>query len=113
MKKFFDTRRDFAGSGPGSGAGGGGAGSGGGVTFIGRVFSIGRYQVTVEEIIAEGELWPFLWITRLSHTTNVDLHVSLKDSTGLERKGKVDGPTSGPSRASYNNDKLVFYYYYF
>ncbi|XP_013867574.1 AP2-associated protein kinase 1 isoform X2 [Austrofundulus limnaeus] len=54
MKKFFDTRREFAGSGPGSGAGGGGAGSGGGVTFIGRVFSIGRYQVTVEEIIAEG-----------------------------------------------------------
>ncbi|XP_037536453.1 AP2-associated protein kinase 1 [Nematolebias whitei] len=54
MKKFFDTRREFAGSGPGSGAGGGGAGSGGGVSFIGRVFSIGRYQVTVEEIIAEG-----------------------------------------------------------
>lgn len=56
MKKFFDTRREFAGSGPGSGAGGGGAGSGGGVSFIGRVFSIGRYQVTVEEIIAEGEM---------------------------------------------------------
>uniref|UniRef100_A0A1A7YJS3 non-specific serine/threonine protein kinase n=1 Tax=Iconisemion striatum TaxID=60296 RepID=A0A1A7YJS3_9TELE len=54
MKKFFDSRRDFAGSGPGSGAGGGGAGSGGGVSFIGRVFSIGRYQVTIEEIVAEG-----------------------------------------------------------
>ncbi|KAM6930366.1 AP2-associated protein kinase 1 [Xenentodon cancila] len=53
MKKFFDSRREFAGSGPGSGAGGGSAGSGGG-SFIGRVFSIGRYQVTVEEIIAEG-----------------------------------------------------------
>uniref|UniRef100_A0A1A8IP27 non-specific serine/threonine protein kinase n=1 Tax=Nothobranchius kuhntae TaxID=321403 RepID=A0A1A8IP27_NOTKU len=54
MKKFFDSRRDFAGSGPGSGAGGGGAGSGGGVSFIGRVFSIGRYQVTIEETVAEG-----------------------------------------------------------
>ncbi|KAM9393306.1 AP2-associated protein kinase 1 isoform 2-T2 [Pholidichthys leucotaenia] len=54
MKKFFDSRREFAGSGPGSGAGGGGVGSGGGCSFIGRVFSIGRHQVTVEEIIAEG-----------------------------------------------------------
>uniref|UniRef100_A0A8C6KWR0 non-specific serine/threonine protein kinase n=1 Tax=Nothobranchius furzeri TaxID=105023 RepID=A0A8C6KWR0_NOTFU len=54
MKKFFDSRRDFAGSGPGSGAGGGGVGSGGGVSFIGRVFSIGRYQVTIEETVAEG-----------------------------------------------------------
>uniref|UniRef100_A0A1A8DR35 non-specific serine/threonine protein kinase n=1 Tax=Nothobranchius kadleci TaxID=1051664 RepID=A0A1A8DR35_NOTKA len=54
MKKFFDSRRDFAGSGPGSGASGGGVGSGGGVSFIGRVFSIGRYQVTIEETVAEG-----------------------------------------------------------
>ncbi|XP_030592935.1 AP2-associated protein kinase 1 isoform X3 [Archocentrus centrarchus] len=54
MKKFFDSRREFGGSGPGPGSGGGGAGSGGGCSFIGRVFSIGRYQVTVEEIIAEG-----------------------------------------------------------
>ncbi|CAN9513389.1 unnamed protein product [Ophioblennius macclurei] len=65
MKKFFDSRRDYAGSGPGSGAGGlggggggggggGSGGSGGGGSFIGRVFSIGRYQVTVEEIVAEG-----------------------------------------------------------
>ncbi|XP_024908999.1 AP2-associated protein kinase 1-like isoform X10 [Cynoglossus semilaevis] len=54
MKKFFDSRRELGSSGPGSGAGGGGAGSGGGSGFIGRVFSIGRYQVTVEEIIAEG-----------------------------------------------------------
>ncbi|RXN12681.1 AP2-associated kinase 1 isoform X6 [Labeo rohita] len=39
-------------SGPASGAGAGGsAGSG---AFIGRVFSIGRYQVTVEETVAEG-----------------------------------------------------------
>ncbi|XP_072538548.1 AP2-associated protein kinase 1 isoform X2 [Salminus brasiliensis] len=54
MKKFFDSRREMVGSGPGSAAGGGGAGSGSGGTFIGRVFTIGRYQVTVEETIAEG-----------------------------------------------------------
>uniref|UniRef100_A0A673C231 non-specific serine/threonine protein kinase n=1 Tax=Sphaeramia orbicularis TaxID=375764 RepID=A0A673C231_9TELE len=54
MKKFFDSRRELGSSGPGSGAGGGGAGSGGGGSFIGRVFTIGRYQVTVEEIVAEG-----------------------------------------------------------
>ncbi|XP_068079334.1 AP2-associated protein kinase 1 isoform X9 [Danio rerio] len=52
MKKFFDARREMVSSGPASGAGaGGGAGSG---AFIGRVFSIGRYQVTVEETVAEG-----------------------------------------------------------
>ncbi|XP_043102182.1 AP2-associated protein kinase 1 isoform X5 [Puntigrus tetrazona] len=52
MKKFFDARREMASSGPASGAAaGGGAGSG---AFIGRVFSIGRYQVTVEETVAEG-----------------------------------------------------------
>uniref|UniRef100_UPI0037E95D4B AP2-associated protein kinase 1 isoform X2 n=1 Tax=Semicossyphus pulcher TaxID=241346 RepID=UPI0037E95D4B len=54
MKKFFDTRRELVSSGPGPGAGGGGAGSGGGGSFIGRVFSIGRHQVTVDEIVAEG-----------------------------------------------------------
>ncbi|XP_045890581.1 AP2-associated protein kinase 1-like isoform X12 [Micropterus dolomieu] len=54
MKKFFDSRRELVGPGPGSGVGGGGAGSGGGGSFIGRVFTIGRYQVTVEEIVAEG-----------------------------------------------------------
>uniref|UniRef100_A0A668AZT4 non-specific serine/threonine protein kinase n=1 Tax=Myripristis murdjan TaxID=586833 RepID=A0A668AZT4_9TELE len=54
MKKFFDSRRELVSSGPGSGAGGGGGGSGGGGSFIGRVFTIGRYQVTVEEIVAEG-----------------------------------------------------------
>ncbi|XP_034726741.1 AP2-associated protein kinase 1-like isoform X2 [Etheostoma cragini] len=54
MKKFFDSRRELVSSGPGSGLGGGGAGSGGGGSFIGRVFTIGRYQVTVEEIVAEG-----------------------------------------------------------
>uniref|UniRef100_A0A673HE85 non-specific serine/threonine protein kinase n=1 Tax=Sinocyclocheilus rhinocerous TaxID=307959 RepID=A0A673HE85_9TELE len=52
MKKFFDARREMVSSGPASGAAaGGGAGSG---AFIGRVFSIGRYQVTVEETVAEG-----------------------------------------------------------
>ncbi|TNN55587.1 AP2-associated protein kinase 1 [Liparis tanakae] len=54
MKKFFDSRRELVSSGPGAGAGGGGAGSGGEDSFIGRVFTIGRYQVTVEEIVAEG-----------------------------------------------------------
>ncbi|XP_061624480.1 AP2-associated protein kinase 1-like isoform X2 [Phyllopteryx taeniolatus] len=54
MKKFFDSRRELVSSGPGPGAGGGSGGSGGGGSFIGRVFSIGRHQVTVEEIVAEG-----------------------------------------------------------
>ncbi|XP_062855407.1 AP2-associated protein kinase 1-like isoform X2 [Trichomycterus rosablanca] len=56
MKKFFDSRRETVSSGPGSGGAGagGGSGSGGGCAFIGRVFTIGRYQVTVEETIAEG-----------------------------------------------------------
>ncbi|KAJ8378073.1 hypothetical protein AAFF_G00248680 [Aldrovandia affinis] len=54
MKKFFDSRRELVSSGPGSGAGGGGGGSGGSGTFIGRVFTIGRYQVTVDETLAEG-----------------------------------------------------------
>ncbi|XP_051964411.1 AP2-associated protein kinase 1 isoform X2 [Xyrauchen texanus] len=55
MKKFFDTRREMVGSGPGSGAGvGGSAGSGSGGTFVGRVFTVGRHQVTVEETVAEG-----------------------------------------------------------
>ncbi|XP_047678967.1 AP2-associated protein kinase 1 isoform X4 [Tachysurus fulvidraco] len=56
MKKFFDSRREAVSSGPGSGGtgAGGGAGSGGGGAFIGRVFTIGRYQVTVDETVAEG-----------------------------------------------------------
>ncbi|XP_030634785.1 AP2-associated protein kinase 1 [Chanos chanos] len=54
MKKFFDSRREMVSSGPGSGAGGGGIGSGSGGSFIGRVFTIGRYQVTVDETVAEG-----------------------------------------------------------
>lgn len=58
MKKFFDSRREAVSSGPGSGGAAGaagGSGSGGGSAFIGRVFTIGRYQVTVEETIAEGQ----------------------------------------------------------
>ncbi|XP_061907396.1 AP2-associated protein kinase 1-like isoform X6 [Entelurus aequoreus] len=54
MKKFFDSRRELVSSGPGSVAGGGGVGSGGGGSFIGRVYAIGRHQVTIEEIVAEG-----------------------------------------------------------
>lgn len=60
MKKFFDSRRELGSSGPGPGIGGGGAGSVCGGSFVGRVFTIGRYQVTIEEIVAEGELWDFL-----------------------------------------------------
>lgn len=57
MKKFFDSRREQGGSGPGSGTSGGGGGSGGpGSGYIGRVFSIGRYQVTVDEVLAEGKI---------------------------------------------------------
>ncbi|XP_062366725.1 AP2-associated protein kinase 1 isoform X2 [Cinclus cinclus] len=56
MKKFFDSRREQGGSGPGSGTSGGGGGgsSGPGSGYIGRVFSIGRHQVTVDEVLAEG-----------------------------------------------------------
>ncbi|XP_069774106.1 AP2-associated protein kinase 1-like isoform X2 [Narcine bancroftii] len=53
MKKFFDSRREAAGSGSGGGGGGGG-GACPGSGFIGRVFSVGRQQVTVEEVVAEG-----------------------------------------------------------
>nr|XP_019938064.1 PREDICTED: AP2-associated protein kinase 1 isoform X1 [Paralichthys olivaceus] len=56
MRKFFDSRRELVSSGPGSGGGGGG-GSGSshaGGNFIGRAFTVGRHQVTVEEIVAEG-----------------------------------------------------------
>ncbi|XP_031433156.1 AP2-associated protein kinase 1 isoform X2 [Clupea harengus] len=53
MKKFFEGRRELVSSGPGSGGGGGGSSSAGG-NFIGRVFTIGRHQVTVDETLAEG-----------------------------------------------------------
>lgn len=55
MKKFFDSRRDMVSSGPGFGVGGGGSGSAGGGSYIGRVFTVGRFQVTVEEVVAEGK----------------------------------------------------------
>ncbi|XP_052423000.1 AP2-associated protein kinase 1 isoform X3 [Carassius gibelio] len=56
MKKFFDSRRELVGSGPGSGGGAGGSGccSSVGGNFIGRAFTVGRHQVTVEETLAEG-----------------------------------------------------------
>ncbi|XP_016159091.1 PREDICTED: AP2-associated protein kinase 1 [Ficedula albicollis] len=60
MKKFFDSRREQGGSGPGSGTSGGGGSRSAGVCrwtrsgYIGRVFSIGRHQVTVDEVLAEG-----------------------------------------------------------
>ncbi|EPY74872.1 AAK1 protein-like protein [Camelus ferus] len=54
MKKFFDSRREQGGSGLGSGSsGGGGSTSGLGSGYIGRVFGIGRQQVTVDEVLAE------------------------------------------------------------
>ena len=56
MKKFFDSRRDIVSSGPTFGVSGGGSGSGSGGSFIGRVFTVGRFQVTVEEVVAEGKL---------------------------------------------------------
>ncbi|XP_059401372.1 AP2-associated protein kinase 1 isoform X2 [Carassius carassius] len=56
MKKFFDSRRELVGSGPGSGGGAGSSGSSSSVggNFIGRAFTVGRHQVTVEETLAEG-----------------------------------------------------------
>uniref|UniRef100_A0A8D0GUT5 non-specific serine/threonine protein kinase n=1 Tax=Sphenodon punctatus TaxID=8508 RepID=A0A8D0GUT5_SPHPU len=55
MKKFFDSRREQGGSGAGSGtSGGSGSSSGPGSGYIGRVFNIGRHQVTVDEVLAEG-----------------------------------------------------------
>ncbi|KAI5613101.1 BMP-2-inducible protein kinase isoform X1 [Silurus asotus] len=51
MKKFSRMpRSESGGLGGGSGSGSGSGGS----NFIGRVFAIGRYQVTVDELIAEG-----------------------------------------------------------
>lgn len=60
MRKFFDSRRELVSSGPGSGGGGSSSGSShAGGNFIGKSFTVGRHQVTVEEIIAEGENFPF------------------------------------------------------
>ncbi|KAK1792023.1 hypothetical protein P4O66_001805 [Electrophorus voltai] len=50
MKKFSRMpKSESGGLGGGSGSGSGTGGS----NFIGRIFSIGRYQVTVDELIAE------------------------------------------------------------
>lgn len=54
MRKFFDSRRELVSSGPGSGGGGSSASSHAGGNFIGRAFTVGRHQVTVDEIVAEG-----------------------------------------------------------
>ncbi|XP_065822028.1 AP2-associated protein kinase 1 isoform X3 [Labrus bergylta] len=55
MRKFFDSRRELVSSGPGSGGGGCSSGSShAGGNFIGKAFTVGKHQVTVEEIIAEG-----------------------------------------------------------
>ncbi|XP_051897607.1 AP2-associated protein kinase 1-like [Pristis pectinata] len=52
MKKFFDARREGAAV---AAAGGGQSGNAGGwSSFQGKVYTVGRYQVTVEELIAEG-----------------------------------------------------------
>lgn len=49
MKKFSRMPKSE------SGSLGGGSGSGtGSSNYIGKVFAVGRYQVTVEELIAEG-----------------------------------------------------------
>ncbi|XP_066495255.1 AP2-associated protein kinase 1 isoform X3 [Tiliqua scincoides] len=54
MKKFFDSRREQGGSGAGSGTIGGSGSAGPGSGYVGRVFNIGRHQVTVDEVLAEG-----------------------------------------------------------
>ena len=85
MKKFFDSRRELVSTGPGSGAGGGGAGSGGGGSFIGRVFTIGRYQVTVEEIVAEGEHCDFVLCGLHTSYTNTQNPIHSMDLPTLVR----------------------------
>ena len=51
MKKFSRMpKSESGGLGSSSGSGSGAGGS----NFIGKVFAIGRYQVTVDELIAEG-----------------------------------------------------------
>ncbi|TRY85444.1 hypothetical protein DNTS_016108, partial [Danionella cerebrum] len=74
MKKFFDSRRELVGSGPGSGGGAGGSssGSGAGGNFIGRTFTVGRHQVTVEETLAEGG-FAIVFLVRSSQGTRCAL----------------------------------------
>ncbi|XP_048418712.1 BMP-2-inducible protein kinase isoform X2 [Stegostoma tigrinum] len=56
MKKFSRISKPEGAGYVGAGAGGGGGGSstGSAANYLGRTFSVGRYQVTVEELIAEG-----------------------------------------------------------
>ncbi|XP_072352322.1 BMP-2-inducible protein kinase isoform X1 [Scyliorhinus torazame] len=57
MKKFTRISKPegagYVGAG-GGGGGGGGSSMGSTSNYLGRVFSVGRYQVTVEELLAEG-----------------------------------------------------------
>lgn len=61
MKKFSRM--------PKSESGGLGGGSGSGLSnYFGKVFGVGRFQVTVEELIAEGmSLWAYVCFVRLLH----------------------------------------------
>ncbi|XP_062926744.1 AP2-associated protein kinase 1-like isoform X3 [Mobula hypostoma] len=54
MKKFFDARREGAAAVAAGGAGSQSGSAGGWSSFQGKVYTVGRYQVTVEELIAEG-----------------------------------------------------------
>ncbi|XP_078386826.1 AP2-associated protein kinase 1-like isoform X2 [Cetorhinus maximus] len=54
MKKFFDVRREGAAAVAGGGAAGQSGSAGGWSSFQGKMYAVGRYQVTVEELIAEG-----------------------------------------------------------
>ncbi|XP_043552235.1 BMP-2-inducible protein kinase isoform X1 [Chiloscyllium plagiosum] len=58
MKKFSRISKPegagYVGAGGGGGGGGCGSSTGSAANYLGRVFSVGRYQVTVEELIAEG-----------------------------------------------------------
>ncbi|XP_067153560.1 BMP-2-inducible protein kinase isoform X2 [Apteryx mantelli] len=58
MKKFSRMPKSDGSGGSGGtvcgGSGGGGGGGSGGVAALGKVFAVGRYQVTAEELLAEG-----------------------------------------------------------
>ncbi|XP_072138639.1 AP2-associated protein kinase 1-like isoform X3 [Mobula birostris] len=54
MKKFFDARREGAAAVAAGGAVSQSGSAGGWSSFQGKVYTVGRYQVTVEELIAEG-----------------------------------------------------------
>lgn len=65
MKKFSRMPKSE------SGSLGGGSGSGtGSSNYIGKVFAVGRYQVTVEELIAEGN-GPCVWATHITRWQNL------------------------------------------